>query len=72
MRIVSAEQGDATLPLGKSVSAELMLHDGSRLTIQGTVRRRDGEEWVIVDLEGISFARMLEEQRRLVKKYPFL
>ncbi len=70
MRVAPANSHVAALAVGERVTAELMFHDGSRLTIEGTIARRDAEEWVIVGVAGISFARMLSRATAAGKEIP--
>ena len=70
MRVAPTDLRVAALPVGERVSAELMFHDGSRLTIEGTIERRDAEEWVIVGVAGVSFARMLSRATAAGKEIP--
>jgi hypothetical protein len=44
--------------------------DRGREYVRGLVLRHDERDWVVEFARGISFARMMEEQRRVFARYP--
>lgn len=57
--------------VGKMLVGKLSL-SATNLEIRGRVKRRDGDEIVVVDVEGISFGCVLDEQRRIAGAYLIL
>lgn len=56
---------------GEAVVGQVRFRDGSRTEICGTVLRGSHPgEAVVADLEGISMAKMMDEQRYLAKRFP--
>ena len=58
--------------VGDEVTGTIMFDDGEVVCISGIVFRRDKEEYVIAPLDGISFKRIVLEQRRILKQFPSL
>lgn len=56
---------------GQQISGRINLPSGD-VEITGKVLRRDRQEVIVADVEGISFQKLLEEQRRLIKAYPMI
>jgi hypothetical protein len=52
-----------------TVSGLLLLADARYLPVRGRIMSRDLEEIVLCDLEGLPLAIVIEEQRRLIRKY---
>ena len=71
LRVVPADPQNMP-DLTDDVDIEISLPCGEPLRVKGRVARRDGKEVVVVDLRGVSFAEMLEQQRRLINKYSSL
>ena len=57
---------------GDEVTGTITFDDGEMLCISGVVYRRDNEDYVIAPLEGISFKRIVLEQRRILNRFPSL
>lgn len=55
--------------LDKAIHGTLVLRDGSRMAVKGILGRTIGSEKVVVELTGVSFAVLMNEQRRLLKRY---
>lgn len=61
---------DCPLRVGDQVCGAIHLHSGGRLSVEGRAGRLDGSEMVILDIEGITFGSMIEEQQFMVQNYP--
>ena len=59
-----------SLQTGEIIEACLQLLSGTTLPITASCSRTEDEESVFEDLQGVSFAEMLNEQRYLIRKYP--
>ncbi len=68
LRIVVEE--NCPVRLGDQICGAMQLHNGDRLSIEGRAGRLDEDEMVILDIEGITFASMIEEQQFMVQNYP--
>ncbi|MCA9264291.1 MAG: PilZ domain-containing protein [Planctomycetales bacterium] len=55
--------------VGQCVEGVIIFHDGESAKISGTVGRLSDIEVVVVRVEGVTFARMVDEQRHLINKY---
>ncbi|MCA9190029.1 MAG: PilZ domain-containing protein [Pirellulaceae bacterium] len=55
-----------------TVTGEVHLATGDRLSVTGKIQRRHDDETVIVDVTGITTRHIIDEQRRLLRNYPFL
>lgn len=62
--------GDVAFQNGDKVSGSIEFHDGQVVIIAGVIGRVQPPVNIIVQLEGIDFARMVKEQLHLRKKYP--
>lgn len=60
----------AHLTEASDVHGTLRLLSGKSFEITAAFARIDGSELVFEDLEGVSFAEMMHEQRYLIRKYP--
>ena len=58
----------STLRVGHHLRATIHLPD-SRIEVAAVVGRRDHDEVVLVEVEGISFGLIFEEQRRLATRF---
>ncbi len=56
--------------VGDEVSGEIAFTEEDTLTISGVILRRDGKDLIIAPLEGISFKRVVSEQRRILTQCP--
>ncbi|MGJ8669452.1 MAG: PilZ domain-containing protein [Oceanococcus sp.] len=65
-------QSDTSLEHVPDRLVGLLSVQGDTLAIEGRVLRRDGKEAVLVLSEGIPLPLILNEQRRLLRKYPGL
>lgn len=55
---------------GDELRGEISLPEGEVLPVTGVVLRRDGKDIVIAPLEGVSFKRIVAEQRRVLSQCP--
>lgn len=62
--------GDSPIRVGQPVLGTLVLSTGERIDVKGFAVRREQDELVISQAEGITFQHMMAEQRNLVQKYP--
>jgi hypothetical protein len=53
----------------KAIDGTLLLKDGTKLKVKGIFGRTVEREMVIVELTGVSFGVLMNEQRRLLKRY---
>ena len=58
------------LVVGDEVVATLFFDDGDELDVSGVVYRQDKQDYIIAPLIGISFKRIVKEQRKLLNRYP--
>jgi len=65
-----ARIGDVNFEIGTAVAGSITFHDGQVVNIAGVIGRLQPPVNIIVQLEGIDFARMVKEQLQLRKKYP--
>ncbi len=56
--------------IGDEVSGEIVFVDGDTLSISGVVLRCERHDLIIAPLEGISFQRVVSEQRRILSQCP--
>lgn len=68
LRIIATENDG--LQEGTVIRGKLNLHDNSEAQISGTVARKDGDEWIITGLIGLSMPAMLSEQRYIINWFP--
>jgi hypothetical protein len=61
--------GDYRFYAGQSIEGIITFHDESVTIVRGVVSRASDVEVVVVNLEGISFNRMVIEQQQLIRKY---
>ncbi len=55
-------------PLGEDVTARVHFDDGTTVILVGAeVKRMDGDEVVLTFRDGVSLARMVREQRRIIR-----
>ena len=54
------------------VAGKLEFSDGRTIRVAGRIGRRSNDVTVVRDLQGVTFAEMMNEQRRLVRIYPFM
>lgn len=64
--------GGRELRSGTAISGWVRFRDGESAPIEGQVIRTEGKEAVLQLTEGVSFSRMLAEQRRLIRLYPMM
>lgn len=57
---------------GDEVTGTITFDDGEVLGISGIIYRRDKQDYIIAPLEGISFKRIVLEQRRVLNRFPAL
>src|SRR4051812_27835552 len=62
--------GGAGPAVGAAVSGYIRFHDGRATRFQGVVLRHEGGEAVLRLAVGVDLARMLAEQRHLLRIYP--
>ena len=58
--------------VGEEVTGTITFDDGDTVCITGVIFRRDKEEYVIAPLDGITFRRVVLEQRRILHRFPSL
>ncbi len=63
-------EGDPSIRVGQPVRGTLILTTGEHIDVKGFAVRREQDELVITQAEGITFQHMMAEQRNLVHKYP--
>ena len=68
LRIRCTDRND--FGIGDEVSGEIAFAENDTLTISGVILRRDGKDLIIAPLEGISFKRVVREQRRVLSQCP--
>ncbi len=56
--------------IGDEVTGELMFRDGDNISIAGVVFRRASKDFVIAPLKGLSFKKIVLEQRRILRQFP--
>lgn len=61
--------GDFRFYAGKTIEGNITFHDETVAVVRGVVSRVTDVEVVVVNLEGISFNRMVIEQQQLIRKY---
>src|SRR5581483_2837076 len=62
----------AGLPQSGPVAGSVQFGDGELVPIEGTVLRVEGSQAVLRLSVGVSLRRMLDERRRLLRRYPTL
>lgn len=67
MRIVGMS---ADVAAGTPVRGTMELCAGERRDVSAVVGRIDGDERVLIQLDGISFAVVMREQQHLVRRFP--
>ena len=63
---VAADQ----LSEGEQVEGTVKFHDGETANVSGVLRLRGEDQAVVMNLTGITFTRIMAEQRYLTRKYP--
>lgn len=58
--------------VGDEITGTIMFDEGEILCIAGVIYRRDRNEYVVAPLEGISFKLIVQEQRRVLNRFPSL
>ncbi len=57
-----------TAPLGEDVTARVHFDDGTTVILSGAeIKRQDEDEVVLTFRDGVSLARMVREQRRIIR-----
>jgi hypothetical protein len=67
MRVVA---GDFRVAVGCRVAGEVCFADGEAAWVDGTVLRHDAGEAILQLTVGVPLARMVAEQKRLLRLYP--
>ena len=62
--------GGAALEIGSEVAGTLLLACGEALEVTARVHRVQGDEFVLVDLKGLSFPSVMREQQHLIATCP--
>ena len=55
--------------VSEKVSGEVTFSDGETLSIKGVIRRKERDHYVIYELVGITFNRLVQEQRLVISRY---
>lgn len=66
LRFVSPD----TYSLEEWIVADIALYCGRDRTVEGVIGRRQGDETVLMNMTGISFADVLLEQQALIRDFP--
>ena len=62
----------AGFPPGGEVTGIITFKDGARIEISGVTLRWDKREVIVAPLEGVTFRRIVIEQRSLIREFPLL
>ena len=54
------------------IKGDLCFADGTVLKVKGTVFRKEKNTIVLANVDGLSFKHLMQEQMRLLRKYPML
>ena len=61
---------ESGLHVGQTVQGTIVLSSGERIDVKGLAVRREKDELVITQAEGVTFQHMMNEQRNLVHRFP--
>lgn len=54
------------------VLGDLRFADGTTVRVSGRIHRKESDTIVLANVEGLSFKHVMQEQMRLLRKYPML
>jgi hypothetical protein len=63
-------QNRSEFAVGETISGEIVFVDGDTMSISGVLLRRDLLDFVIAPIQGISFSRIVQEQRKVLSNCP--
>lgn len=75
--VTELSEGGLKFEMGRAIlfptSIEAVLHlDDEILDVSGELRTFRANEAIVINLEGVSFKRMMEEQRRVLSIFPII